>query len=349
MPLTISNAQTIPSGSMWLGGGGNRADAIVVGDVMRTAISDWDDVGGAEIELALRVDHTIKGTELPGANIAIRYRETAVNKNRVMFPRHGIATSAGRSFDYLLDPPKGDVDWHVLALLRNASDSYTFALPSCSTMRVSSVDSVGYIQSNDVSANLQSEIRNSLLSLSNDIVLEALEQTYILNRADLSAVTLPLVSSSDLNVRMSAMAACLRGGELSVLPGAVDLLLAHDTPNDGEPQQNIGTGLLRLESAIAGAKVDANCTPVIAKALSARNYRFRRVAVDALRLSKDRTALPYLKAALNDTSPEIRYDAMQGLAVILNDKTPIPLYLVYTSNPDAYADCLNYWKARSLE
>ncbi|MHB1456577.1 MAG: HEAT repeat domain-containing protein [Armatimonadota bacterium] len=303
----------------------NDADVICVGHVKTRTIGVPQE-HGASIKLLFHVDRVMKGAVVANSDIKIIYFEDGVDKRGFMMsPRY-----------WLYD--------NMMVLLARKGSSYTFASELNCTMTLSD-QHAGYVQTDDINVNLRSELRNSLISESKPVIFAALGQVKTLSGVDIDSHVMPLTVSPDIEIRAEALRACLISGKLSVLPAVMSLL--SQKPADGG---NIPGRLNMLTAELQFIKFDKQYFPLFADAMSASHpLRLRKAACYALRTSGDKSALPYLKAVLDDTNPALRYHAMMGMSAISGDHTHTMPYSNYVANPSAYKTNLDYWRNKYIE
>lgn len=109
------------------------------------------------------------------------------------------------------------------------------------------------------------------------------------------------------DVRFTAMALLLQRNDISELATAQSILL-HPPPNI---DQNALDG---LAFAIRFGVHDPKAIPSLAAMVLAKNVNVRKGAATALRRTHDSAAIKPLTLALNDTDPDVLYQAVIGLA-----------------------------------
>ena len=94
---------------------------------------------------------------------------------------------------------------------------------------------------------------------------------------------------------------------------------------------------------------EPSAVPTLSDLVGAANVNIRRGAAAALRNTQDRAAIKPLARALNDTDPEVQYQAVIGLAEITGAPSEwSPASETFEKAPQLYLDYWREW-AKSRE
>ena len=155
------------------------------------------------------------------------------------------------------------------------------------------------------------------------------------------------MKASDVDIKTAAMRACLSAGDYSDLPQILDYL-AHESNREMDYVKD--GGIRRLIGELHSVKLSPANMQLMGNVMATGGVELRRSACYAIRVSDDKAAIPYLKAALEDTDAEVRYDAMMGLYKITDNKPPGPPRIDdYLDNPNTYSDYIEYLKNKVIE
>jgi hypothetical protein len=163
-----------------------------------------------------------------------------------------------------------------------------------------------------------------------------------------SAALVRAARSPNLSVRVCALGELLRRNEVTVLPEAVSLISAPDTPREFNP----GCPLRNITSGIAIGVRRYWAVPYLGELLKLDDVHARRAAATALRrigaeelMTKPEIAMekvaPLLVQALEDSDQEVRYEAVLGLARMTKSKGWAPLEEEFRQDDEKY---LAHWK-----
>jgi HEAT repeat protein len=124
-----------------------------------------------------------------------------------------------------------------------------------------------------------------------------------------SALQAAAFGNATAGVKLTAAAALLAHGDISVLSIAEGTLMEPQATIDGEVRQN-------LLSAIYEGVNNKKAIPILTRLLDSSDVQVRRVAAMALRNTKSEEAIDDLTLALSDNDFEVRYYGVIGLAEI---------------------------------
>ena len=279
------------------------------------AVFDDSNVDGIDnspqMVVDFQVDRVLKGTLKPGSSIKISFK-------------------SGQQHFFGYD----------LVLLKKQGELYEFSRPEGSIAASEAVRSE-YRQSDDVLANLRWEMINSLQDSSKWVVMSALEQSSLLLPSDIGNFVGPKINDANPRTRALAFQAYLTAGvEAAVIP-SLDLI------EQVEPSLKTSESKvpLSLIAKIKQFQIRPETVGSVASKLNSKCDLVRELASFMLRESKHKAALPHLKRLLDDPSFEVRYNAVIGMAYILDDMSHAPSIDEFTSKEGSYID---YWKAKAL-
>ena len=289
------------------------ADVICVGTVRQIVYEDQKSEGLSNVTASLHIERVLKGEISAGSDIIINYKDQAMINIRQCF---------------------SGCD---LVLLRKDNGGYTFSKNALSSFPVSKEARSVYIKSENVDTNLRWEMINSVQDSSYQIVRRALDQSYLFSKDDIATYIRPLMSSPDIRISIEALATCLAAGDSSLLPQAVQLVIKQISDDQRYTPPAAKLRDVVMEEIVIGPDQVLFFTDAMTSDLP----EVRKFACYVLRRSKQPTALPYLKAALDDSDSEVRYHAMMGLALITGDYEHTTTVDLFSENESYYLD---YWK-----
>jgi hypothetical protein len=139
------------------------------------------------------------------------------------------------------------------------------------------------------------------------------------------------------DVRLSAMALLLRSNDISELPMAENILL--HPPSDIDPNALDG-----LAFAIRFGVHDPKAIPSLARLVLAKNVNVRKGAATALRRTHDSAAIRPLTQALNDTDPDVLFQAVVGLGELTHTSGEwVPGEDLFLKDQKRYLDHWREW------
>ena len=290
-----------------------KGDVICTGRIIDTVIGSADSKGQADIVATFQVDRVVKGDVEPGSSLKVHYRDQSVS------PRSPF--------------PLG----YVLAVFGEAADYYVPVMYPDTALQASEETHTPYARSGDVMNDLRWEILNALKDSSSSIVKSALQQAAVLTPEQVKMDVIPFATGKDDGLVVAALTGLARSGSLSL---GVAYLLAHAA--------DLGSGpIIDLTGSIVGAKLNSEDLPAVGGLMKCNSVQLRRIGSHLLRSSASTAALPQLKAALNDSDIEVRYDAVMGLADILGDRSGhAPFLAEYRAHERGY---LHYWKSKAVQ
>lgn len=293
------------------------ADVICVGNVTGVRYVREGDSSRGDFTADLAVDRVLKGDTQVGSRIAIHCSEVSY-------------------------PPLQILTGYDLVLLKKQGEEYTFARPALSSMPVSKVARSAYVKSDNVVQNLRWEIINSLQDDNYTVLRAALDQGALLSAQEVAAYVKPLASNSDVRIRALGLAACIKSGDTSMVPQALQLVL---TELDGGAKAN-AAAMMDLRVALENARGRADDLPILAQGMNSKSADVREFASFMLRKSRNPAALPNLKAALKDSDVRVRYNAVMGFSETLRDFLHGPAFDLFVKNERSYLD---YWETKYPE
>lgn len=228
-----------------------------------------------------------------------------------------------------------------LVLLNKGDASYVFSRTEGSMPASETADSV-YERSADVVANLRWETNNSLQSSSRYVVCKALEQTALLSASDIAELVKPRLTDADIGIRAAATRACIAFGDNTQVLPAVELI--EKLTIDAEGSERLAPVALMAE--LRKHKATPDLVEGLAAQLSSKSSAVREIVSYMLRESNLNSAISHLKIALSDSDPEVRYNAVMGLAKYTKDYGNAPAFPVYQADEQRYLD---YWKHKTVD
>jgi HEAT repeat protein len=141
------------------------------------------------------------------------------------------------------------------------------------------------------------------------------------------------VDSSNINLRLRALAALLKKNDISKLDIAASTLLNEAAVSDQFLYVNLAGALRSVRNPDA--------IPVMIRLLESPAPHVRRAATSAIRNSGVDAAISPLAKALHDSDREVRYQAVIGLAEITGQDNWGPSVDLYARDEQRY---LGYWQ-----
>lgn len=307
------------------------ADAVCVGKVIDKEITPHESVG-SYVKLKFHVQRVLKGNIKSNTNIDILYYDEG------QLPNGGVANPR-----YIYGNNES-----IIVTLMKKGDGYIFSVPAATFMTVYP-EHDSYNQSSNVTANIQSEIMNTLVNDLNVIRVNTLRESIkILPKKRIEQVFVPMVSDPNTReeLRINAISICLVSNIQTIVPYVCSYI---ENNIKGDEKARNYAGVAKFYMSIV--KIEPQYLSLLSKYISADEpLELRLMACRLMRSSKNKLALPYLKEFLNDSEPEVNYNAMMGIIEITDDRNvKAPAYQIYLNNINDYKDLLEYCKVKSIE
>lgn len=289
----------------------------------------------AEADLVCRVVSLDAAPE-PGSqgNTSRMPRPVSVMVERVykgnLAPSARIAIHARQAWFW---PPRSLERGHILVFLKTVEGQYvldgrfTAAFP-VSSSRSQQSGNEGWLQ-------LESDLKEGLEDPDTSLRLQSLRLLGGMRKLTSMAPIVRLSEDPDPELRGTAILALLRNGDPSAIRKAADFI------DSTEPLGSVAALHSRMAFELEQFTSPGAASELLELARSS-NRTLRSASVRALRFMQDPSAVPALVSRLDDTDPEIRYDAMMGLASITH-RGPAPAMDLFLADPALYIAAWKQW------
>jgi len=227
-------------------------------------------------------------------------------------------------------------DEYVLLFLKNGhGGSYVLADPQVGKMPVTSQKVSPANGSQTTQEKLEAELFASLSDPSREVARTALEQLGNLGHVRSTRAIQYIATLGAPESQALAHIALLGLRDYSLLDRAIGF--AERSVQDPE--------MRRLQLSVAdaiGDIQDPSVVPVLNSLSASPNVIMRRAAARALRSIGDPSSTSFLMRALDDSDPDVQYDAVMGLAALAGPSPEnAPARDIFDQDPAKY---LSYWK-----